>query len=247
MKPFIAIMIVVCFGLVGIWLWKSYDHSTEEANNAPSQTNTERNNAYLNIEYEQQPLEKLPEHSPKYFWPLNGKRMASPVFPVLWKTNKSVRSRLLKRSPQGNWVGGDDSFGIQHVAWIDLSKYDSEVTFCVEFESGDTKFRSSPRTVSFGGGARFSARKYRFALGDNDVQTFLLEIEGRGVRHLNWDSFQHARFPESLALGHEKPKAGQLKIVISNASSIEYTTTGYFEVIDSVNNTIDRCMVTFTR
>ncbi|MEE9312852.1 MAG: hypothetical protein V3V10_10640 [Planctomycetota bacterium] len=246
MKPFIAIIIVVVLGLLGIWAWQAFGQgSTSDGQNTEKLPNNSTGNngpKYIN-----KPFENLPEWDPDYLWPLNGKRMSSPEFPVIWQTEEFSACRLLIQTGPKLWANVGNSAGRRHLVWVDLSKFKSRATFCVEFERRGERFRSKPREVSFGAGARFSQRRYEFDLTRDQEQIFQLQLEGKGVKHLGIESFQHARFEEAVKLAHLTPEGGNLRIVLYNADVFKETEYGYFEVLDSVNNTIDRCMVTFKR
>ncbi|MHC4839644.1 MAG: hypothetical protein ACYTDT_01605 [Planctomycetota bacterium] len=246
MKQFVAIMVVVVVGLAGIWLWQSglgQSGSGNGSGNTPK-ANLPQGNG---LEYESKPLEDLPEYDPDYLWPLNGKRMAAPVFPVIWETEEFSACRLLVKTGPKVWANVGNSAGRRHALWVDLSKFQSTATFCVEFEHGSDKYRSKPRTVKFGAGVSFKQREFSFDLQEIGRQEFTLGLAGRRIDRLNIENFQHARFDESVKLAHKQPDGDKLTIILYNPEAFSESSYGFFEVHDAVSDTVDRCIVRFKK
>ncbi|MDC1143172.1 hypothetical protein OAU50_08780, partial [Planctomycetota bacterium] len=119
--------------------------------------------------------------------------------------------------------------------------------FCVEFERGEEVFRSKPRTVHFGAGARFAKREIEVDLQTEGQQEFELQLEGRGIDRLNIECFRYARFADEVKMAHRPADGAKLPVILYNAEVFTEAEYGYFEVLDPVNDTVDRCVIKFKR
>jgi hypothetical protein len=246
-KPLIASLVVIAVALGAIALWAP---GGKPAANTNTPDPPPANLPDTGLKYESLPLEKLPELDPLGLWPRDGYRLAGPEFWIMWETNEHVSCRLLATQDRKTWYNIGRSAGTQHSMSMNLGLWDSKVIFAVEFETKGTRYRSKARTVSYGAGASFAQRRYKFTLSGENVQTWDLEIVGRDARALGDEAFLTSHFPENLVtfVMPERPSIDTVKFGIQGPGAITGGgCVGFLEVYDAATSTYDRVLIELTK
>lgn len=204
-------------------------------------------------QYEIVNLDPRPTSDPVYLWPDDGKRMSSPEFWVMWKTQSFSDCRLIATKDGKLWHELGNTGGKSHYLGVDFGFFGSKVTFCVDFTQDGKKYRSKPRTVTLGTGAWFDRRQYTFVHDGNDQTFFTAHLFGRDPARISTRGFLHGWFTDDLVVYYSPQpgdsNGGDIKLGVSNPGAIAQGDggLGFLEVYDDVGNTYDRTMIQFKR
>lgn len=241
-KPIIASLVVVALGLGALALLTRGDDSPKQLQpNEPGPAPQDDG-----LEWERVELEPRDSLDPLQLWPLDGMRLASPEFWVIWHTpNAPTACRLLARGAAGPWREMGHTLALVHYMDIDLSLFDSEAWFCVEWSDGDRKYRSAERRASFGAGAAFTRREYRIGVPAQGEHRFEMQLRGGNVAALSSGSFLTTLLPMELTC-YVVPKStdGTIEFVIQDGALVPPGgCIGFLQVHDSVTDTYDRVLL----
>ncbi|MCA8916624.1 MAG: hypothetical protein KDB90_14555 [Planctomycetes bacterium] len=250
-KPLIASLVVIAIAMAGLALWKSGSAPSGKGNDiAPA--NMPVGNADPNgLQYEQVPLEKLPELDPIGLWPRDGLRVSGVTFWTMWQTSEHAKCRLLATSDGRVWHDIGSTAGETHFLETDLAYFNGKVRIAVEFDERGTRYRSAPRTVNFGQGAHFAQREYQFTLGAGKAE-WAFEIVGRSVRDLGREPCLAIGFPgdsELVPYTSLNPDSPDDSILfgVQHPEVVKEGVAGFLQVYDVVTNTYDRVLVRLKR
>lgn len=197
--------------------------------------------------WESLPLEDLPERDPEALWPRDGMRMAWAEFWISWRTKEHSRCRLLLTRDLKTWQVGGESTAFEHYQQANLAEWNSQVTFCVEFEEEGKRWRSRPRTVVFGKGARFSGRELHVEIAPEGTTQHSLRLEGRNPVRVGAGGWKHAGFPEDVWVGYAPQpgddEGGEVLLIVQGEQIPAEGCAGYLEVFDPVGRTYDRVRI----
>lgn len=245
-KPLIASLVTIALAMVLLWAWGQLHSEAPRpraGNNASAPANMPDG-----IVLEQVVLDPRPQWDPAYLWPNDGQRMSSPQFWVLWKTDDFCDCRLLATKDEKLWYEVGRTAGVEHYLTIDLGLYDSSVTFAVDFVRDGKKFRSKPRSVSYGRGAYFAQREYRFSVTQQANQNFPLALRGRDPVKVPGGNFMHGWFGADLVVYYSPQpgdeKGGEIIFGVQDGKAVPSAgTVGFVEVYDELGNSRDRVLV----
>lgn len=245
-KPLIASLVTIALAMGGLWAWSLLrgDNPRPHANNSASAPA----NTPDGIVIEQVVLDPRPQWDPAYLWPSDGQRMSSPQFWVLWKTDDFCDCRLLATKDEKLWFEVGRTAGVEHYLAIDLGLYDSSVTFAVDFVREGKKFRSKPRSVSYGRGAHFAQREYRFAVTQQPNQVFSLAVRGRDPIKVPGGNFMHGWFAGDLVVYYSPQpgdsSGGEVIFGVQDGKAVPAAgSVGFVEIYDEMGNCRDRALI----
>jgi hypothetical protein len=202
------------------------------------------------LAFERVTLEKRTTRDPPYLWPKDGMRLSATIPWVIWKTDEFSAGQLIASKDRKLWYDLGQTASIIHYLPVDLGKFDSELSFCVEFEEGGERFRSKAREVRFGAGVRFATRRLDCAVQRAENQVFTLKTEAGDLKGLSADDFRFALLPEGLVLyGRPFPETestGRLELVIDGRTVPGKGCAGFWEIRDSRADTWDRVLIVIT-
>ncbi|MBE7491254.1 MAG: hypothetical protein HS108_05795 [Planctomycetes bacterium] len=245
-KPLLASLgtIAIAMGLLFAWsLWRKNDpRPRANAANAAPAANTG------GIEIEQVVLDPRPWRDPPELWPGDGQRLSSPEFWVMWETQDFSQCRLLATRDEKLWFDAGRSGGRLHYLTLDLARFDSRVTFAVDFEHEGVKYRSRPRTVSFGRGAHFDRRSHSLAVGGQTRQSLDLFLRGRDPARMPRDSFRHGWFAGVFDPWYQPQsgtaQGGTVTLIIPDPARVpQGDTVGWLQVYDEIADSRDRVLI----
>jgi hypothetical protein len=248
-KPILASLVVIAIALGAMAAWKFLGPSK------PRPSGNAAANA-ANAPAEQEPgkwmevqLEPRMTADPSSLWPRHGMRMASPQFWVVWTTREHVPCRVLARGATGPWYEVGHTRALTHYLALDLTQFNDEVFYCVEWQDGGHKYRSQERWISFGAGACYERRQYKFVVPLVPEPRFRMRVQGRELSQLRSDSFTSAHFPEGVHFGAlPTPADGVVELLLADATSIPLDGCfGFLEMYDRAADTYDLAMIDFAR
>jgi hypothetical protein len=189
---------------------------------------------------------------PTGLWPPQYARLASPDFWVIWQTAEHSAARLLVSGGSGAWIEFGRTVARDHLVQVPLHEFDGRVAFCVEFEERGREWRSAPRLVTFGAGARFEKRRYEFRVTGEPMETFELNLLGRNPSRLGDEPFLTALFPEDVrpfaVAGDGDDEGGVVHFGVADGSAVPPEGCyGFLQVYDPRANTYDRVLVALRR
>lgn len=232
----VALMLAACGGNGGV----NEPVANKPANAPPAQK----------LEYDRVALAKLTTRDPPYLWPRDKMRLSATEFWVIWKTNEFVPGQLIATKDEKLWYDLGQSAATLHYLPADLVKFDSALTFCVEFEEEGERFRSKPRSVRFGAGVRFAQRRLQCVVERAENQTFWVRTEAGDLQGLTTEDFRFALLPESMTIygrpHRESESSGRLELVIDGRTVPGKGCTGFWEIRDSRTDTWDRLLLEIT-
>jgi hypothetical protein len=248
-KPLIASFVVILVALGAMAVWSKLAGEPDHGASGPTRGNTAGVDSGEDggLTYEATPFEKLPPMDPPGRWPYDGYRMAAAEFWVMWETNGQSPCRLLATKDRRDWYNLGRTSGEKHFLQADLGFFDSKTTYAVEFEANGTRYRSKPRRVTFGRGASFGQRRYKFTLSRESRQTWDLELTGRDATELSQEAFLTVMFPRDLATFGIPKSADTVVFGVDNADILKAGCAGFLEVYDARTQTYDRVLIELTR
>jgi hypothetical protein len=247
-KPLLASLFVVLVAFAGMAIWRfsgrpAVNGANDALVNAPANTPSDDG-----LKYEWTKLEQLPPMDPLGLWPRDGARLSAPEFWIMWNTNKHVECRLLATKDRRDWYNLGRTAGEKHFLTANLGYFDSSLAFSVEFEENGKRYRSKSREVSFGKGAAFGQRRYKFTLGKPEQQIWELEIIGGDASALGQEAFLTTMFPDDLVtFVVPTTSTDTVKFGINNAGLVEPGCSGFLEVYDNRTGTYDRVLIELNR
>jgi hypothetical protein len=251
-KPLLAIFGLALVGLAVIALFKYLPGDsgrTGNSGNAPS--NTPGNSAQP-PEVEVTTLEDLPIRDPAGLWPRDGVALSAPSLWLMWETPQRSECRVLRRKSESRWQVAGRTAASQHLFNLDFGDDGGGLTFAIEYDDGETRLRSRPRTVVFRSGAYFTQREYTVYVGQGLYQEWPMQIGGVNPRPLGSEAFLSGGFPEGVRLyvnpldGTED--GGRVMLGLVDDKSVpEGGTRGWLEVHDHIHGTYDRVMLYLKR
>jgi len=249
LKPLIAALVVIAVAMAGLALWSSQRKPPDRPDNSARVNAPDLPADGGAIQYDIAPLEDLPALDPLGLWPRDGYRLSAPEFWVMWETSKHCDCRLLASKGDGDWYVLGRTAGTSHFLRANLAYFDSKLSFAVEFEAGGKRYRSKPRGVSFGYGASFGQRRYKFRVTE-DNQMWPLEIAGREASELGQEAFLSSGGLAQLTT-FVLPNPAEPDTVRFGVQRVAELTgegcTGFLEVFDARSNTYDRVLIELTR
>ncbi len=250
-KPLVASLGVIVVALLVLWAVLPGKTPDNRAN-APSNTaeNTDPTGTgsdgtrWVRVE-----LEPLPELDPADLWPGDGMRVASPHFWIVWSTGEHTRCRLLLRGRGGSWYEAGHSLANIHYLPADLTQFDDELYFCVEWNENGRAYRSRERHVSFGAGACFEQRRYEFRVPQQQAPEFRMRLQGRSLNELAAEPFLTTLFPEVVVpAAYALPAEDTAVLRLRDGNDVPQDgCMGFLEVYDNVSLTYDRVLVQLRR
>ncbi|MBX3473749.1 MAG: hypothetical protein KF754_05155 [Planctomycetes bacterium] len=251
-KPLIASLATIALAMLILFAWSQWRGAPARGNQAANHAPPPANLPDAGLKYEQVVLEDLPQRDPSNLWPQHGHRMSSPEFWVLWKTDDFCDCRLIATKNDRLWYEVGHTGGDTHYLAIDLAQFDSSVTFAVDFTHEGKRYRSRPRSVSFGRGAQFSRRQYNFLVAPLPNQTFGLFMDGRDPIKVPGRGFKHGWFGGDLVVYYSPQpgdeKGGEIIFGVQDGTQIPADgTVGWLEMYDELANTRDRTVIHLKR
>ncbi len=197
--------------------------------------------------YDRIPLEDLgPPLDPIYLWPPDKSRIASTEFWGIWQTRERESARMLLSDDGSLWRYFGESSAITHDRLIDMTRFGSSVIFCVEYQDGEKRFRSRPRTVSFGQGAHFKDREMRMVIERKPEQKAEIALVGVDPATVA-DDLRFAQLPREVEIGFAcprgEPTGGKIILVADGSTFPPGGLYCYLEVPDRRTDTLDRIKV----
>lgn len=241
-KPIVASLIVIALALGAMAILIRGDNEPEPP--APAEDPDDKPDDG-DVTWERVELEPRDSLDPLALWPLDGMRMASPQFWVVWRTDREASAcRLLARGRQGVWREMGHTNAFIHYMDIDLSAYDSEAWFCVEWSERGREYRSAERRVSFGVGAAFTKREYLIGVPATGEHRFPMRLQGGNPALLNSGSFLTTMLPDNLTC-YVLPQAdGAIEFVIQDGALVPVGGCfGFLQVHDAATDAYDRVLI----
>jgi len=244
-KPLIASLATIAIAMAVLFAWSLLRTDAPPRKNS---ANAPVNAPPTGLVMEQVDLDPRPQWDPPELWPQDGQRMSSPEFWVLWKTDDFCDCRLLSTRDEHLWYEVGHTAGDTHYLKIDLSIYDSRVTFAVDFLREGKKYRSKPRTVTYGRGAHFSEREYRFQVAPKPEQFFSMFLRGRDPVKVPGNLYRHGWFLGDMVVGYQPmagdDKGGEVKFYVQDGKSVPAGgCVGWVEIYDEIGDSRDRTLV----
>lgn len=240
-KPLVASFCVIAlfFGAMAIW---RFSGNRPSGNSANTPANNGGDVISVDGEWKTVRLRELPSLDPEGLWPDHGTRVSDPNLWVGWRTREHASCRVIARTHTSSWFEVGATKAYTHNLKLDLSRFDDEAWFCVEWNEDGREYRSHERLVSFGRGPSFAQREYRFRAKPNDH----LEVELLGeLGGLNADAFFTSLFPENVAC-YTIPVLHQRKLMLGVADPAQIPAPaciGFLELRDPASGTRDRVLI----
>ncbi|MCC7510839.1 MAG: hypothetical protein IT464_15885 [Planctomycetes bacterium] len=244
-QPIAASLVVIALFMGGMAVWRlTRDDSPRKANNAPA-------NAAIDLpvdegEWKTVKLRDLPSLDPIGLWPSHGARVSDPQLWVVWETREHASCRVIARSGRSAWYEVGSTKANTHYMALDLSRFNDEAWFCVEWTEGGREYRSQERLVSFGAGTAFGRRTYRVAVPKAEpAKPFDISVVGGEFRRLTGDAFLTTLFPDNVHCWTlPRPDLGVLQFGVTDPASIpDAGCFGFLEVRDPATGTVDRVLI----
>lgn len=250
-KPVIVSLLIAALAFGAMASWKYLNSDSRDRTNRAAEKAPASNSSHEGYEFEITPMEDLPTLEPSSLWPQDGRRMSAPEFWVIWTTSEFSKCRLWASHGERDWIEIGNTAGQEHYLLIDLSEFDSEVSFMVDFDLRGKRYRSAKRRVSYGRGANFKQREYRIDIDEPGAdEGSVMGMRGRDTRQLSSGDFSFYMFPDITlyALADRRDSSDQIRLFVQNPGEVPLEgCVGFMEVYDRSSASYDRALVQLTR